>query len=618
MTSSITADSPSIEPSQISFQLCSGCRTSELSHQLVDIWEHACFLHNHSEWQDAVEIFHGLSEAIGDAKERKYSLLNKGLIQARLGDIDEAIETLRQSLVMDEQCALTYYLLGNAENERGDIIQAQACFEICLEKMKGHDIDMTDVGLPFRLSIAAVRHNATTAWSTLTRKGAAAAMGTSMVGLKYPPVNCLFDAPPRPTDPQAAATARPRLTASSWRSSILSNRQNALSLALPSRQPSIAHTRQLKPEPLQVPSTKIRQRRHTSPSSPSVENATHSLTALRSHGTPPQTPLKAKPLPEECIDQATSTSAISPSEVQSTSTLVSPNSAKHSSWTRRPSTPYVPRDAKVEYISTKPLAKFIRMSGPEHADFAKYLLRDESSSPSQRRRDVLDDRTPAGERDFQRPPVTLVHEHATTEPLNKSEVQYRIHRPQHSRTLSVPGLKSPAVPMFGQVLSEEPVQVEAFKRTSAPVSLVASSVYSCDEEVLESSSSESTTPTEEDRGRRGSDNTERQRLQAFARHPRHPFANLHTAASSTSNLFHDTSSEMRVQLARDAAMRLLEGAPGPIPAPNRAESRRSIKRSSLRKALPNQPEDSVEQFTATPSTMQSDAILRLGSPDARH
>lgn len=109
---------------------------SELSSsEIADLWEHACLLYHSYEWQGAANAFSELEHYTSDPVEKCIFVLNKGLIEARLGDFELALHSFTTALVFEEDNPVAYFFLGLVHAETGDYERAQAHLEQCLERL---------------------------------------------------------------------------------------------------------------------------------------------------------------------------------------------------------------------------------------------------------------------------------------------------------------------------------------------------------------------------------------------------------------------------------------------------------------------------------------------------
>lgn len=98
----------------------------------VDLWEHACLLYHNYEWQGAADAFLRLEQHTSDLDDKCVFAMNKGLIEARLGDRDAAMTSFTKVLQYDEGDPVARFLLGLAHTVPRNYARALAHFESCL------------------------------------------------------------------------------------------------------------------------------------------------------------------------------------------------------------------------------------------------------------------------------------------------------------------------------------------------------------------------------------------------------------------------------------------------------------------------------------------------------
>ncbi|RMY71210.1 hypothetical protein D0862_14637 [Hortaea werneckii] len=324
----------------------------KLSSAHIDIWEHAALLYHHFEWQSAIETFQHLAGTIpavdAEAKEaRTLCALNAAIIQARLGDYALAAATLEGAAQSDVSFVLTPYLLGIVEWELGNLIKAEACLEICLLALRRHrmgEVDFSPYGLEFRLRDEVVREvlKKLRGLDPFSQEGEAQSLN---VGFAVFSADCIFEAPAREggggleeeedipvqrrregqivsAEGKAGTTRQP--------GSLIADKSSSAS---PSKPTPTKNPR----ETLQELKAFLRGHHHHQTPLPPAPPATN------------QRPPQNLPLPLR-----------SPAALPVATTAPPADATYHSTWRRRPPTPYVPRDARGEYHSVGELARFIR------------------------------------------------------------------------------------------------------------------------------------------------------------------------------------------------------------------------------------------------------------------
>lgn len=101
----------------------------------VDLWEHACLLYHSYEWQSAADAFLQLEQYTSDLEDKCIFALNKGLIEARLGDLDSAITTFTKAVDYDQGNPVAYFLLGLTHAHTQHYTKAKTQFEHCLKSL---------------------------------------------------------------------------------------------------------------------------------------------------------------------------------------------------------------------------------------------------------------------------------------------------------------------------------------------------------------------------------------------------------------------------------------------------------------------------------------------------
>lgn len=175
-----------------------------VTDQQLDLWEHATLLFHNYEWQAAAESFSTLRKAVGDAKEQQRCTINEGLIRARLGEVRIARDLFESAITLDKGSAIAYCALGEAEAMLGNSTKAQACYEFCLERLRGHSLVDEKRRFSYCPETAAIRRNIAALWP---RTSSRIAEHSSKVGLERLPADCIFEAPPRQNSARSDLTA---------------------------------------------------------------------------------------------------------------------------------------------------------------------------------------------------------------------------------------------------------------------------------------------------------------------------------------------------------------------------------------------------------------------------
>lgn len=171
-----------------------------LSNYHIDLWEHASKLFRLLHWQQAVEIFEFIAKEVSGPREETKCLVNKALVEARLGDYNKAVITIADAAELGEDLPITAFLAGLVNCELSQLALAEAWFEACLTGLAGHDLDYSDERLDFVLDLATVQHNIESTSQARLAQG----LGFEDVApddIWYLPANVLFEAPPRSCEP---------------------------------------------------------------------------------------------------------------------------------------------------------------------------------------------------------------------------------------------------------------------------------------------------------------------------------------------------------------------------------------------------------------------------------
>ncbi|KAI6794637.1 hypothetical protein KC361_g5490 [Hortaea werneckii] len=296
----------------------------KLSSAHIDLWEHAALLYHHFEWPSAIETFQHLALTIPTSAQKARTLccLNAGIIQARLGDYVLAAQTFESAARTDGDFILTPFLLGIVEWELGNLIKAEACLEISLLALRRHgrdgEVEFSRYGLGFKLRDEVVEEVLRRLRGVNPLSSEEAAQST-MVGFVGFSADYIFEAAAREDEVGELVSRRGE------------------EQVVPTGKPSISR----QPDYLTESSPK-----------PAVKNPRETLKELKSF-------LRGhKPLSSP---HPTTTRALPPPDPpRPPQPPITAEATYHSTWRRRPPTPYVPRDARGEYHSVRELARFIR------------------------------------------------------------------------------------------------------------------------------------------------------------------------------------------------------------------------------------------------------------------
>ncbi|KAK5136374.1 hypothetical protein LTR08_003500 [Meristemomyces frigidus] len=502
---------------------------NKLASESIDLWEHAALLYHSYEWQEAADVFLYLVRQIHEPELRTHCYLNAGMILARLGDFADAAHTIEAAAKANESCTLTLYLLGIMEWELFNTIKAEASLQVCLTASRGSDINYAPRGMDFVLSSENVRRHLDAVQHSLQLSGG---QKPTLLASPILSAECIFEAPSR------TYNTTPSTSTEHHKSMLESGQKSKLA------------------------------KRHTSPNLGEAE------------GFPESTPK-----PDEDVGEAvkldsfsdSATSIIEPAAGTATSLS---DAAYHTSWRKRPSTPYIPRDARGEYEagrevarffqkykfsrppslnprtegvqapSTRELAKFIRTCGRESSGFGP---------PAPAHRGPVPQTSTAADGDAQGIGVHdfgLLNRSTETAPNGSAEKKAIVRRYSEPNSAVPTSLQS----QQGGMISRTTVTARKLSATQS-TGLHRPS----DSEALETLLPTVYVPTSKARAR-GNSEPSRKSIQLITyeepRQPWHRFDGLHTAASSTSNLYRDSMATLdRAYLARSEAMNLLEGRP---------------------------------------------------------
>jgi tetratricopeptide (TPR) repeat protein len=123
---------------------------------IVDLWEHACLLYHSYEWQSAADTFHQLEQQTSDLEDKCVFAMNKGLIEARLGDLDAAMISFIKALEYSEDNPVAHFLLGLAHTVPRNYAKAKTQFEHCLKCLNAKEHDYRN---SFNLDALIVQEN---------------------------------------------------------------------------------------------------------------------------------------------------------------------------------------------------------------------------------------------------------------------------------------------------------------------------------------------------------------------------------------------------------------------------------------------------------------------------
>lgn len=161
--------------------------------RVVDLWEHASFLYHNLEWQGAADAFAALEHEASDPAEKCAFAINKGLIEARLGDFDFAITSFATAILHDDDDPVACFLLGLVYAETGDLSKGEAYFERALENLERPHSHLNTVA--FGVTEAAVRENIERLRNAQAARGNASICVSNI--LHTIPANIIFEAPSR-------------------------------------------------------------------------------------------------------------------------------------------------------------------------------------------------------------------------------------------------------------------------------------------------------------------------------------------------------------------------------------------------------------------------------------
>lgn len=660
----------------------------KVTSEQLDIWEHAALLYHSYEWLDAAGAFQHLARDISDGEARVLCSLNAAMIQARLGDYDLAAQTVEAAAKVDQKLEhtliITPWLMGILDWQNGLYLKAEACLKVCLDLLRGCDVAYHDRGMAFTLRCDEVRRQLE---AIKLRRNKL--WGPSATIPAVMPAECIFEAPPRRCKcssvmASSRTTVGPGMISTESLPGILRIR-GLSSLRRPSTPPQARDSAERPPTP--TSSIQSRSRRFLTLSAVPKPGPLRALKKRRT--TEHEADRNAA---RHADDTAPRTSRSSSLERSQTVPVLQPqtsapaiagttrfDSAYCTSWRQRPSTPYIARDARGEHWSTAELATFIRRyqhsSKPlaprdaraqaenTHA-LAKYILsggREESISLLS---EIVGDASAASLAPGLMENVipeegdeNVVLDALLKQPLGSS------NNGQEPPTRHPSGSDSPVSAIFDQSspgatildLSITPLTAQTI---SAPASLCEGArsenesreilelllpkVYDPSQLVTKPKSLGPLTPSAEPQVPSAApaplpllqEVTGSPRVlgtgQSIARGPPNFYAQIHTAASSTSSLFADSiATAERMERARGATLQMLEGRARARPPRSFGDtaSRRSVrKRPTVSredhvhylKPLPPRPNPPAPKSVAASgdgslsATMASAAIVGIG------
>lgn len=310
--------------------------TRSLTQQQIHIWEHAALLYHWYDWQVAADAFENLAQNIAQNEQRSLCLLNIGLIEGRLGNLNKAVNAFGKAATLNPTLHIAYWLSAGIHCTNAEYDKAEAYIEICLEALGKRDISYQSKGLDFMLTrtslwsgLRAIR----TAQLDTVSGGEVAGRPVILDGL---PAELIFEAPVR-------AHSRPISLSQSF-----------------GRRKGFSYISETTIASEQIAELRLEERTSMEAQTPASPYWLHSMRSSSSplhvyqHGLSyNEIGSKAELIPPE------SSLSRKSSKTESTSTL----SRRFNGWTRRPSTPFTPRDARTDSESTRELAKFIRNGG---------------------------------------------------------------------------------------------------------------------------------------------------------------------------------------------------------------------------------------------------------------
>ncbi|GAB7335824.1 hypothetical protein MBLNU13_g08099t1 [Cladosporium sp. NU13] len=166
----------------------------------VDLWEHACLLYHGYEWQSAADAFLQLEQHVSDLPEKCVFAINKGLIEARLGDLDSATVSFTKAIEYDEGNPIAHFLLGLANTVPRNYTRALTQFEHCLNALNANEHDYRKYMGSFNLNALMVQENIDHMRSKLIATAAGHGRTSHLrTRLHIVPAEVLFEPPSRST-----------------------------------------------------------------------------------------------------------------------------------------------------------------------------------------------------------------------------------------------------------------------------------------------------------------------------------------------------------------------------------------------------------------------------------
>jgi len=166
---------------------------------LLDLWEHACLMYHNFEWQSAADTFSYLAKLSPDPADQRTFALNRGLIEARLGDFDLASVSFEKALSLDVDDPIAHFLLGVVSVVLEDHPTGYAHLKLTLERLPVEVLDYRTRGLDFGLARSDVEADAEQVRAILKAgKYHSGKTKVTPLCLHNIPAELIFEAPPRP------------------------------------------------------------------------------------------------------------------------------------------------------------------------------------------------------------------------------------------------------------------------------------------------------------------------------------------------------------------------------------------------------------------------------------
>jgi len=170
------------------------------SSETVDLWEHACLLYHSYGWQSAADAFLQLEQHTSDLEDKCVFAMNKGLTEARLGDLDDAMASFTKALEYDEGNHVAHFLLGLAHAGVRNYANAKTQFEHCLKCLDTNDRGYSTHMGSFSLDTITVQENIDHMRSRLIAMAAGYGRISHLrTRLNILPAEVLFEPPSRST-----------------------------------------------------------------------------------------------------------------------------------------------------------------------------------------------------------------------------------------------------------------------------------------------------------------------------------------------------------------------------------------------------------------------------------